>query len=216
MSRSDYLAAIQAALAVWEQGQEIVEAALLKAKTGERWEDTRPGLSAILDELLDHHHLGAIPKRVLGFDIKQWHPWRAGAKLLIREAYDLEQACEIIVNRTLPVDQQAVDEWASPVREWFAAGIKSLKPSKRRRRQGDPKQVALTPKQTEAVQIYGECKGNFAAAARRLGIDRKSFKERYDAAAGKLGSKAVKHATTQIASDKRGQSDIVEKDDRRR
>jgi predicted DNA-binding protein (UPF0251 family) len=90
-----------------------------------------------------------------------------------------------------------------------------VKRPRRRRRMTDAPPRPLTAKQTEAVQIVGECKGNLAEAARRLGIDRATLKERYEAASEKLGKRAVKHATKSLPTDRRGQENLSRYDDRR-
>lgn len=92
----------------------------------------------------------------------------------------------------------------------------SITPLKRRRRRAERPAKPLTAKQTEALQIVGECKGNLAEAAGRLGIDRKSLKERYDTALKKLGRTHLKYVTEQIRQDLRGQANVAEEDDRRR
>lgn len=74
----------------------------------------------------------------------------------------------------------------------------------------------LTPRQAEAVQIIGECKGDVSEAARRLKRDRSTVAQHYFAAMRKLGKAAVKHATRSFPRDRRGQVNIVEGDDRRR
>jgi DNA-binding CsgD family transcriptional regulator len=88
--------------------------------------------------------------------------------------------------------------------------------SRRRRRKTDAAPRPMTAKQTEAVQIVGECKGNFSEAARRLGVSPKTVREHYQAGLRKLGRKAVKHATQRLPSDRRGQDSISSDDDRRR
>jgi DNA-binding CsgD family transcriptional regulator len=73
----------------------------------------------------------------------------------------------------------------------------------------------LTEKQTEAVQIVGESKGDIAAAARRLGRNPKTIRQHYNAAMGKMGKTVVKHATQRLPSDRRGQANIAHVQDRR-
>ncbi len=97
---------------------------------------------------------------------------------------------------------------------------KSLKrKTAKRRRAGKPRKPRpLTPRQTEVIQIVGECKGNIAAAARRFGRDRKTIEEIYRAGMTKLG-KTVYHSkdkTRLLARDRRGQETVSEDDDRRR
>jgi hypothetical protein len=87
-----------------------------------------------------------------------------------------------------------------------------------RRRPGTVKKLRrLTIPQTEAVQIVGECKGNIAEAARRLGKNRKTVEEAYKAGLKKLGKQAVRSRdkTRLFARDRRGQDCISEDDDRR-
>ena len=74
----------------------------------------------------------------------------------------------------------------------------------------------LTAKQLEASQIVAECKGDIAEAARRLGKDAKTVRQHYTAATKKLGKTVVKHATKQLPSDRRGQANIADGEDRRR
>jgi DNA-binding NarL/FixJ family response regulator len=62
----------------------------------------------------------------------------------------------------------------------------------RRRPSTTGKRCALTPKQVEVVQIVGECKGNIAEAARKLGRDPKTIAECFKAATKKLGKEPVK------------------------
>jgi len=88
--------------------------------------------------------------------------------------------------------------------------------TKRRRRKTDAAPRPITAKQAEAVQIVGECKGNITEAARRLGVSAKTVRQNYQAGLGKLGRKAVKHATQRLPSDKRGQDNVSSDGDRRR
>lgn len=92
-------------------------------------------------------------------------------------------------------------------------------PKKKRRRKRRPpldKDIRpLTDRQTEVVQIVGECKGNFAEAARRMCLNRKTVKEHYDTAMAKLGlagvrnpAKQLKPKTQRLPEDRRGQVNI--------
>lgn len=73
----------------------------------------------------------------------------------------------------------------------------------------------LTPLQTRAVQLDGECNGNISEAARRMGVDRKTYKQHLDAAYRKLGRLApMLSRTTRLPKDKRGQERVT-KDKRR-
>jgi len=94
-----------------------------------------------------------------------------------------------------------------------AAGEKPKR--KRRRRKTESKTRALTAIQAEVVHIVGECKGNISEAARRLGKNRKTVDESYKSAMKKLGKSAVKHQTKRLSSDRRGQENLSQEDDRR-
>lgn len=73
----------------------------------------------------------------------------------------------------------------------------------------------LSALQSETVQVVGECKGNYAEAAKRMGKDRKTVEECYKTAMKKLGRAIVKHKTKAMGTDRRGQADIGTDDDRR-
>ncbi len=83
------------------------------------------------------------------------------------------------------------------------------RPRRKRRAALEPKQ--LTARQVEIVQLYGECKGDFAEMRRRLGVDRKTVVEIYEAASRKLGTAAVANpSTTSMPQDHRGQVNVSE------
>ena len=98
----------------------------------------------------------------------------------------------------------------------------AAKPGKKqpiRRRKGTtPKPRPLTPRQAEVIQVVGECKGNLAESARRLGRDRKTIKETYQAGMEKLGKNVIhqKKKDRLIARDRRGAFDVSDIDDERR
>jgi len=98
-----------------------------------------------------------------------------------------------------------------------AAPSSGAKPVKRRqsKRRKSSIESSLTGKQLEAMQIVGECKGDLAEAARRMGKDRSTIKQHYDAATAKLGKRPVKHSTKRHATDRRGQADIATDADKR-
>jgi len=84
-----------------------------------------------------------------------------------------------------------------------------------------PKDRPLSTRQAEVVQIVGECKGDLAEAARRLGIDRASLKESYDAGMEKLAKAGIptwayilKPKTVALPVDRRGGVTVAK--DRRR
>jgi predicted DNA-binding protein (UPF0251 family) len=81
----------------------------------------------------------------------------------------------------------------------------------------------LTRKQAEAVYVMGDCNGNFTAAAKRLGVNRKTVWQNYWAAMKKIGTKVcgspekIARAqraleavgrTMQLPSDRRGQTTV--------
>lgn len=82
-----------------------------------------------------------------------------------------------------------------------------------RRPARSPKQ--LTAKQTEAVHLVGEHKGNVSAAARAMGRDPKTVRQHYEAGMKKLGKAGVPLGKTKrLTHDRRGQPDVTT--DRRR
>ncbi|NQT36335.1 MAG: hypothetical protein HQ581_02535 [Planctomycetes bacterium] len=89
-------------------------------------------------------------------------------------------------------------------------------PGKKRKRRSAAKTNPLTPIQVKTVQVVGECEGDVAKAAKRLGKDRSTVQESYTAAMSKLGKSAVKHKTRSMPRDKRGQEHLSEGDDRRK
>jgi DNA-binding NarL/FixJ family response regulator len=116
---------------------------------------------------------------------------------------------------------EAIRAGAERVREILTTCLEEQAPAverkrpKRRRRKTDAVPRPLTAKQAEAIQIVGECKGNFAQAADRIGRDRATVRQHYNAGMKKLGRTAVKHRTQQLPSDKRGQDSVSSDDDRR-
>lgn len=71
----------------------------------------------------------------------------------------------------------------------------------------------LTAKQTEALQIVGECKGSYADAAKRMGLNRKTVKQHYEVACRKMGYSVSKTKTLSIPLDRRGQENVAGPDD---
>jgi hypothetical protein len=102
--------------------------------------------------------------------------------------------------------------------EWWGQLLAALgsekKPRKRngkkRRRVTARKPTPLTAKQTEAIQLVGENKGNVSAAARAAGKSRQAMQKLYEKGMRKLGRSAapLKRKTEQLPIDKRGQ-DVV-------
>jgi hypothetical protein len=87
-----------------------------------------------------------------------------------------------------------------------AAGNRNKRQKRSRRRKANQPVRPLTAKQTEAVHLVSEHKGNFTAAAAAAGISRAAIKKRYDLAMKKLGKRAMPTAkTTRLPTDRRGQ-----------
>jgi predicted DNA-binding protein (UPF0251 family) len=84
---------------------------------------------------------------------------------------------------------------------------KATKPAKKkRRRHANQKPTPVTPKQLDAMQLYGEHKGNIAAAAKAAGVSRAAMMKLIQKAQKKLGKQAVeKVKTTPLPEDHRGQ-----------
>ncbi|MEW6358495.1 MAG: hypothetical protein AB1696_19330 [Planctomycetota bacterium] len=123
-----------------------------------------------------------------------------------------------IVNVKGPITWPKLIESAEAKRKWLGGGEEAAKggvakdgQKKRRNRQPFTKKTRpLTDKQTEAMQIVGECKGSIAAAAKRLGRDHKTVRQHYDAALKKMGKKAVNHLIKKqrLPTDRRGQVNV--------
>lgn len=63
-----------------------------------------------------------------------------------------------------------------------------------------------TPRQLEAVQLFGEHKGNKAAAARAMGVHRKTFDQHYKAGLKNVDLKSLPQPKTRrLPTDRRGQ-----------
>jgi hypothetical protein len=111
--------------------------------------------------------------------------------------------------------------WAQEIRQVadaVAVEYEKAHAGRRRRRWHERKQRPMTAKQAEAVQIVGECKGNLAQAAKRIGIGRKTLKERYDAGMKKLGRADLgtqRRFLQRLKHDRRGQVDLANGEDRR-
>lgn len=100
--------------------------------------------------------------------------------------------------------------------DWMELNGEPVEPkTPKRKRRASTSRETLTPKQLEAVQLYGECKGVFTAIAKRMAIDRKTAEQHVKAGLKKLGREVAKPITKQAKSDRRGQSTIADGDDRR-
>lgn len=90
---------------------------------------------------------------------------------------------------------------------------------RRRRPRGDSVRP-LTDRQLMAVQVVGECKGNFTEAGRRLGLHRKTVRLHYQAGMRKLAAKTHVRAgrgapkRQALPESGRGELDLYERDDR--
>ncbi len=89
---------------------------------------------------------------------------------------------------------------------------------RRRKRSGGTTTPRLTARQTEAMQLHGECEGNIAEVARRMGVVRKTAEQHVNAAFTKLGKSVpkTKARTSSLTTDKRGQTTVAEGDQKRR
>jgi len=112
--------------------------------------------------------------------------------------------------------------WWNKTDEQLAAELENPPPTKakqKRRRRAPAKEPApLTPKETEAMQLVGEHKGNFTAAGRAAGKSRQAMQKLYEKACRKLGKSAVEPAakTQGLPTDHRGQIDVADPDAARR
>jgi len=99
-------------------------------------------------------------------------------------------------------------------RETIASEVKPPKPKRKRRLSGQAK--PLTQRQTEALKLHGECEGNIAEVARRMRIGYSTAQQHVHAGFKKLGKSApTKAKTTQYKTDRRGQVDLTDSDERR-
>lgn len=95
--------------------------------------------------------------------------------------------------------------------------LKSDKPRPRRRNRKATTTPSLTVRQVEAVRLHGDCEGNIAEVARRMGIGRKTAEEHIRKGYKVLGKDVPEKASTRsIPSDNRGQANLSAKDDKRR
>jgi DNA-binding CsgD family transcriptional regulator len=137
-------------------------------------------------------------------------------------AVQISRALEGVNNRLI-LDVGPLLRKAIPAQEAYARVVRDLQAragargvGKRRRRPAlNPDAKRLTDRQTEVVQIVGECKGSFAEAGRRLRIDRKTVADHYQAAMRKMGKVGVRTPerilrakTTRLPVDHRGQVNL--------
>jgi predicted DNA-binding protein (UPF0251 family) len=101
----------------------------------------------------------------------------------------------------------AFREWLETLKESDAlADRKKPRAPSRRRRVSPRKAVPLTGKQSEAMHLVGEHKGNITRAAKAAGKSRQAMKKLYEAACKKLGRAAhPSPKTRRLETDARGQ-----------
>jgi hypothetical protein len=168
-------------------------------EAGEGW---NPLLCRAADEWKERFGLP-----VLGDDVDAWHT-AALAAGFSQERYATAPFREIA---------DGICAWAVSQLGPQPTGAGRKKQSVRRRPGTAPKPRPLTPRQVEVIQIVGECKGNIAEAATRLGRDRKTIVETYQAGMKKLGKDVSfpKKSDRLIARDRRGTLDVADIDDSR-
>ncbi len=120
-----------------------------------------------------------------------------------------------VLPRFAQAAELAIDQLLSHPK--VSAATQGRQRANRKRKQPSADVKPLTVKQAQAVQVVGECEGNYAKAAKRLGVDRTTVKEHYLAAMAKLGQQATrgKPKKQRLPTDRRGQSNIAEDTDRR-
>jgi DNA-binding CsgD family transcriptional regulator len=114
----------------------------------------------------------------------------------------------------LPLPQRVIRAivLAEQLQNWARAQERSTVPKRRRRVQ---RARPLTPKQVQAVQVVGECQGNMAEAARRLGVHPATVRQHYLAATKKVPEVVssvarAKLARRRLPADHRGQPTIAD------
>lgn len=155
-----------------------------------------------LVELWLNEHLHADTARPMMY-VERVEPYGMDAKRLRAHLLELQKYLRAVMGTVGKPALAAPSSGVKPVKRSFPIRRKPLiEPS-------------LTDKQMEAVHIVGECKGNIAEAARRLGKDYSTIRQHYKAATAKLGKKAVKHSTKRLATDGRGQANVATDADKR-
>jgi hypothetical protein len=137
--------------------------------------------------------------------------WAATERLL--------SATETVLTKTTPLLAEGFNRKNALIARQAEALARRMR--SRRRKRGGGTIRPLTSKQAEALHMLALCNGNYAEAARRIRIDRKSFEERCEAAYGKLGRKGMKRheieinkaLVTKLPRDERGQEVVVADDD---
>jgi predicted DNA-binding protein (UPF0251 family) len=168
-------------------------------------------------------HFKGPPKSIAGIHAASYHELGRAIAFRVEHAFDSEQRPKSLsLLRFDPswLVTRIEDEAVRANRPPPGAADESARlrpPPKQRRRATKPrKPKALTSRQAEVIQIVGECKGNIAAAARRLGRNQKTVAESYKAAMAKIGKTVVrsKDKARLLPRDKRGQEIVSDSDER--
>jgi hypothetical protein len=149
-----------------------------------------------------------------GFDpVRLAMRWRmiAGRLRPIFKKFPDEEEAQLLLMRI----KQELSWVTEAIQQQSSKGAKPTGDNRPRRNRKPLNPKELTPKQLEASQIVAECKGDIAEAARRLGKDRATVEQHYRAAMKKLGKTVVKYKTKQLPSDRRGQANLADGQDRR-
>lgn len=185
-------------------------------------------------------------RAVLSRGPKDYAKWQRNARETVQKLYDLKKSVHIggvDLGLSLPIsiesgligfinddlrraylwndvtsitDLPAPISWLEKIKQ-FVEDLGGKKKIIRRRRGVTQKLRPLTARQAEVIQIVGECKGNIAKAAEKLGRNRKTIDEAYRAGMAKLGKQVIrsKDKTRLFARDRRGQYDVSSDDDQR-
>lgn len=141
--------------------------------------------------------------------------WRDDHAKHIDGVGSLNEAWRILRRRHLgeaTPEHELIDATERAVRacDRIVAWLGSKANPRKRRRQTEPRDVPLTPEQTEAAQLVGEHKGNFTAAARAAGKSPQAVRKLYGKAIRKIGriASAVKPRVEKLPTDFRGQVNV--------
>jgi len=117
---------------------------------------------------------------------------------------------------TLDAESVALEQ----LRDWLSSQLYETLPSPPKpkpqpsRRRAPSKPKPLTARQAEALQLFGECKGNYQETARRMGVVPKTVRQHVDAALKKLGQSATDYCcvtrTQKLPVGKRGEPLITD------
>jgi hypothetical protein len=161
-------------------------------------------------------HLCGVIKQVTGVPAVKFDAngvQEADLSLLLDKLDDIRTAmCHVPPVVVKTVQNHLEWEWCR-IEKGNEARTKKAKPGtqKGRRRRGKTprKPSPLTEKQTEAMQLVGEHKGNYTAAGKAAGKSRQAIQKLYQKATKKLGKKSVELWKTQrLPTDRRGQVNV--------